>query len=171
MLSKKRGLESNGNIAEILAENNQTNVAAVADFKKPKVANLANVNIIDVISSEYFNSEASARLEKISSKENEHQSVAETEKITCNGVELVREKTGKPEFIYDLYYTKSDEIHLDLLYPNNFEIKSMNNFQNVDLVDDNLDDDCDGILFEVSFYLSINIRFCTKETLTELRVN
>jgi hypothetical protein len=143
MLSKKRGLESNGNIAGALAEASQA--IATTDFKKPKVANLANFNIIDVISSEYFENETNARdeIEKKSSNSKEN------EKITCNGVELVREKTAtsaKPEYIYDLYYTKSDEIHLDMLYPNNFEIKSFKNFQDVDLVDDNFEDEYDGLI-------------------------
>jgi hypothetical protein len=144
MISKKRGLESS--TSDMPSSNSTT-----FDNKKPKVSNLSNFNIIDVISSEYFNDEET-------NKVNEKETTAAykskpAEKITCNGKELIREKTEiatKPEYIYDLYYTKSEDIHLDLLYPNNYEIKSFNNYRDVDLVDDNDDDDdYNGLLFSV----------------------
>ncbi len=41
----------------------------------------------------------------------------------CNEKPLIKEPNTKTDYIYDIYYTKSnDQIHLDLLYPNNYTI-------------------------------------------------
>jgi hypothetical protein len=83
--------------------------------------------------------------------------------ITCNGVEMKREKvenindtqeevvekridieSESDEYIYDIYYTKQNDIHLDLLYPNNFEIKSGSLYDQLQFLADydaNKDDD------------------------------
>lgn len=51
-----------------------------------------------------------------------------SERISCNGVELIREKNmeikKQSDYVYDIYYAKNLDIHLDLLYPNNFTIAS-----------------------------------------------
>jgi hypothetical protein len=60
------------------------------------------------------------------------------ERLTCNDVELIREKiTEKPNelgYVYDIYYANTNDIYLDLLYSNNYEIKSYNDYENLELV-------------------------------------
>ena len=156
MISKKRGLESDDfdsnennkkESSSTSSDESDNSLKTDGTSKKLKqsttINNLSNVNIIDVISSEYFKEE---------NKENEKEDLSKqtsgrqnnSEKIACNGVEMIREKIVDPlatsakssEYIYDIYYTKSDDIHLDLLYANNFEIKSHNIYKDVELVDD-----------------------------------
>jgi len=155
MLNKKRGIETQQ--SPLLAE--QTHSA------KNK-SNLENVNIIDVISSEYVvvtDEPSTTTNDTVTSTP----AIPKTERLTCNGVEMIREKcqlnstptkksTGKEtvvmntliefdsktnEYVYDIYYTKNLDIHLDLLYPNNFEIKSASLDDRIELLDDNYLDD------------------------------
>ena len=137
MVGKKRGLESLKSVENLSTNADGDNAKEsnvdkarstpstdLSDNKKSRISSLSNVNIIDVISCENFREE----------------------KIACNEVEMIREKTKplgaesslavKSQYIYDIYYTKNEDIHLDLLYPNNFQIKSYNNYQDVDLVED-----------------------------------
>src|SRR5690606_16007273 len=136
MVNKKRGFTSLLSV-DNLASVEQT--AQLNDEKKSKFDDLSNVNIIDVVSSEYFDSSKDKEEEK---NEKETNGKEEKSKITCNGVEMIREKvaavdaTKNSKYVYDIYYTKNENIHLDLLYPNNFEIKAFSNYKDVDLVDD-----------------------------------
>lgn len=106
-----------------------------ADNKKAKVSCDENINIIDVLLDE--NSSADdTKIESLNEQINT---------ITCNGVNLIREKctTENNSYVYDIYYTKNPEIHLDLLYPNNYEIRSYNIYQDIDLIDDSLKKEVD----------------------------
>lgn len=143
LLNKKRGIESQSSI--------------VAQRRTAKAnSNLDNVNIIDVISSEYIANEPSDAVTSTPA-------VTKNERLTCNGVEMIREKcdinstpakktrdtavnqiefdSKTNEYVYDIYYTKNMDIHLDLLYPNNFEIKSASLDDRIELLDDNYVDD------------------------------
>ncbi|RNA33692.1 putative RNA polymerase II nuclear localization SLC7A6OS [Brachionus plicatilis] len=97
------------------------------DNKKAKVNTDENINIIDVVLNENFSPDKQKN-------ENQH------EKITCNGIDLIREKCEVPNnaYVYDIYYTKNSDVHLDLLYPNNYEIRSYNIYQDIDLIDDSV---------------------------------
>jgi hypothetical protein len=175
LISKKRGLsesinEEKSHLQDESKANHQS--AQQEEFKddsskKQRIlsssnsSNLTNVNIIDVISSEYFAEEATNYLKDSNSNQNvnsnsnnkqvvksNNETSSKENRLTCNGVEMIREKTTSPtsktttsEYIYDIYYTKNPEIHLDLLYANNYEIKSYNFMHDVDLVDDNANDD------------------------------
>lgn len=39
------------------------------------------------------------------------------------------ENKKQSDYVYDIYYAKNLDIHLDLLYPNNFTIASYNNLE------------------------------------------
>lgn len=112
----------------------------MADNKKAKVSSDENVNIINVFLEENL-SENDSKIESANEK---------TDTITCNGINLIREKCNAPNnsYVYDIYYTKNPEIHLDLLYPNNYEIRSYNIYQDIDLIDDNLQNEIRENLFE-----------------------
>ena len=140
LLNKKRGLDTTDetNSQEINGEPEAKKKSSKDSGKKLKTLNFDEVNIIDVISKEYFDeseaSDVSKNLDKNKKATNDSPS-----RITCNGVELIREKvTPKKEsqYVYDIYYTKNTDIHLDLLYTNNYEIKSCNNNDHQELVDD-----------------------------------
>ncbi|CAF1001861.1 unnamed protein product [Brachionus calyciflorus] len=104
------------------------------DSKKIKVCSESkNINIIDVVLTE-----------KSPEKKNKNDD-DKKETITCNGVNLIREKCEPQEtgYVYDIYYTKNSDIHLDLLYPNNYEIRSYNVYQDIDLIDDTVQKEVD----------------------------
>ena len=65
---------------------------------------------------------------------------------------MIREKVIKQEeqFVYDIYFTKNTDLHLDLLYSNSYEIKSSNNYDNIELVDEKClkDDEEEGYFFK-----------------------
>ena len=116
--------------------------------KKQKAFEMENVNIIDIISSDYFNGTpvtaedvTGATLVAPSTKSPSSQTPSPSNKITCNGVEMIREKVvpspHAEKYVYDIYFTKNADLHLDLLYSNNYEIKSSNNYDHVELVDEN----------------------------------
>ena len=70
--------------------------------------------------------------------------------MTCNDVELIREKIAENQnelgYVYDIYYANTNDIYLDLLYSNNYEIKSYNDYENVELVNGTENhNDSDGI--------------------------
>ncbi len=154
MLNKKRGIESQSPIV-VQRRTDKAN------------SNLDNVNIIDVISSEYIADESNGAVTSTPA-------ATKNERLTCNGVEMIREKcstnntpTKKTketvvnqiefdsktnEYVYDIYYTKNMDIHLDLLYPNNFEIKSASLDDRIELLDDNYVDDPEGNLKFIFFY-------------------
>ena len=50
--------------------------------------------------------------------------------------EKVDAKSQEEKFVYDIYFTKSKDLHLDMLYSNNYEIKSSNYYDNIELVDE-----------------------------------
>lgn len=105
LLNKKRGVE---NLNEQTIET-ITNKEQSLDKTELAINNYGEMNIIDVVSSEY-----------------DDKKDTNNEKITCNGIELIKEKVTSPvKYVYDLYYAKNNEIHLDLLYPNNFTINSL----------------------------------------------
>lgn len=107
LLNKKRGVE---NLNEQTIET-ITNKEKSLDKTELAINNYGEMNIIDVVSSEY---------------DDNYKKEADNEKITCNGIELIKEKVPQPvKYVYDLYYAKNNEIHLDLLYPNNFTINSL----------------------------------------------
>lgn len=148
VVDKKRGLE-NDELMEVQVAENKRSRAANGD--------LENVNIIDVmISSEYFAQEDDKNvIDTTTPSENK-------EKITINGVEMIREKKKESEnYIYDLYYVKSDNLagHLDLLYPNSYEIRAYSYYKDAELINDNEDDEPDGrnIQIKLIFIIWINI--------------
>lgn len=132
-------------------------------FKQQTGGFIDDVNIIDVISTDYLVDEDESKDGDAEKKKKKNVGEEKTvEKITCNGVELIREKVtasgnspnaktssgfgGKKDandYVYDLYYTKTNDIHLDLLYPNNYEIKSYMH-ESSELIDENNDDDEEG---------------------------
>ena len=148
MVSKKRGLNQ--------SESNSTNLSeipskpAVEKRFKPRIrtnnSNLDNINIIDVISSDYFNEE--------DTKKTEDKPEKAANRIACNGVEMVREKVATESekiddgYVYDIYYApKSNEsIHLDLLYPSNVEIRGCSLYTESELIDErNSSDEKEGL--------------------------
>jgi hypothetical protein len=104
----------------------------ISQSKKLKA--LDEFNIIDIISSEY--TQTTPPLEK---------TMASPSKISCNGIEMIREKVAssssvsmikdEEQFVYDIYFTKNLDLHLNLLYSNNYEIKS-SSYDDVELVDE-----------------------------------
>jgi len=126
--------------------------------------NFNDVNIIDVISSDYITNDDSS---STSSSLNNN---TKSERLTCNGIEMIREKCSSStnsqssskevaingsqiefdsktnEYVYDIYYTKNMDIHLELLYPNNFEIKSATLADNIEFLDENYVDEPFGII-------------------------
>jgi hypothetical protein len=104
----------------------------ISQSKKLKA--LDEFNIIDIISSEY--TQTTPTLEK---------TMASPSKISCNGIEMIREKVAssssvsmikdEEQFVYDIYFTKNLDLHLNLLYSNNYEIKS-SSYDDVELVDE-----------------------------------
>lgn len=121
-----------------------------------------DVNIIDVISSDYLDD-----LDKEKEKEDEIEtskkvrsglsdhlrfvrnqllfSNKDDDEISCNGVPLIKEKSNKnaSEYIYDIYYAKNDSnsTYLDLLDSNNYNIKSYYGDENDYLINDEADDE------------------------------
>ncbi len=157
LLNKKKGIEASNKLAT----------------KDEKKNNFNDVNVIDVISSDYIANEIT---------NNEPATVNKSERLTCNGVEMIREKcstnnrnnskevaNGQIEFdsktneyVYDIYYTKNMDIHLELLYPNNFEIKSATLADNIEFLDDNYVDEPFGIIRYFYCFLFITNRFNLK---------
>lgn len=160
VLAKKRGLSqcneahTNGHSRKEDAKN-----ATESSKKCKNEEDLDNVNIIDVISSEYFKDELSHANKQEEAKEKPK---ATPEKISCNGVEMIREKLATVEsckspskrpnateadYVYDFYYAKSNDpnIYFDLLYPNaNFEIKSYSLYGESELMDERNSSDEQG---------------------------
>lgn len=147
VLSKKRGLNSeNGRESE-----NGSNVENEQQRLKSRRAEdatdtLENVNIIDVISSEYFKEDEGGEGTSASKKTPSRT----PEKISCNGVEMTREKaTTSPgradsSYVYDIYYARFNPTvhsHLDLLYPSNIEVKSYGLYGESELIDETTSSD------------------------------
>lgn len=168
MVSKKRGLNQ--------SESNSTNLneiptkPAVEKRFKPRIRtnnnNLDNINIIDVISSDYFN-------EEDTKKTQDKPEDKAANRIACNGVEMVREKVATESekiddgYVYDIYYApKSNEsIHLDLLYPSNVEIRGCSLYTESELIDErNSSDEKEGLFFIVIAKNSILIYFINSKT-------
>ena len=150
LLSKKRGVENlDDTTMTKLTSTESTNTKFSKNKTELAIHNYGNMNIIDVISSDYIETAAP-------SVDETNKRGKKADAITCNGVELIREKVSpinksrrnveldlkQNEYVYDIYYAKNVDIHLDLLYPNNFEIKSFN--QNLEF-DDNLLDEPDDV--------------------------
>ena len=143
LLNKKRGIQNDTPMSSIKTKSFNTD--------------LNDFNIIDVISSDYVNTETESDLFDSPST-----TTSKTERLTCNGIEMIREKcvtstaikqpklketnaqiefdSKTNEYVYDIYYTKNMDIHLDLLYPSNFEIKSATNDDKIELLDENGDE-------------------------------
>ena len=125
------------------------------------------MNIIDVISAEYAGDEDEQVDSRKDTDDRRYDTPAKKEKITCNGIEMLREKispggdahkhavnskttvssekkSAQSEYVYDIYYLKSNEIYLDLLYANNFEIKAFNEVESADLLNDKDSDENEG---------------------------
>lgn len=143
LLNKKRGIENT-------APTNDSTESVT----QPKLVHLKNINIIDVISSEYVNQDETHQAASTSTTTTTSAtSQTKTERVTCNGVEMIREKsspsskkqieydTKTNEYVYDIYYARNMDIHLDLLYPNNFEIKSGVYDEKIELLDENGEDE------------------------------
>ena len=149
LVNKKRDFESTCD-----EELNKKSIDAQAELQEiqtlnKKMKSLAEFNIIDLVSSEYFTENDSSKRE---TKSKTQENVPSPSKITCNGVEMIREKVIKQEeqFVYDIYFTKNTDLHLDLLYSNSYEIKSSNNYDNIELVDEKClkDDEEEGYFFK-----------------------
>lgn len=110
LLNKKRGVEALDN--ETIE--NITNKDLSLDKTEIAINNYGDMNILDVVSSD------------VHDEENLNKNTKQSERFTCNGVELIQEKVNKKqnEYVYDIYYAKNLDIHLDLLYPDNFTINS-----------------------------------------------
>jgi hypothetical protein len=148
MLNKKRGLGDLQHNAEIGQQ--QSN-----NKKLKNQLDLNNINVIDVISSEYVHEEPSTLEETASSSHEKKKAISE--RITCNGIEMHRETIidnrekskiekidshleNNEQYIYDIYIAKNTNINLDFLYANNYEIKS---YKNEDLELELLNEKCD----------------------------
>ena len=115
------------------------------DESKGTSSNLNDINVIDVIPSTYLMSDDD---ESVSASNKS----PEVNQITCNDVVMIREKVNnkeekKPvnnEYVYDIYYVKNSNIHLDLLYANNYEIKPFINENDLLICDDRADEKEDG---------------------------
>lgn len=107
LLDKKRGVENLDN----KTIENITKKEMSIDKTELAINNYGDMNILEIEEEQ----------EVCDSSKNK----AESDRITCNGVELEREKLDLSNgYVYDIYYAKNQEIHLDLLYPNNFTINS-----------------------------------------------
>lgn len=142
LVNKKRVFENDNLETETLmpVEDQQSIQDKVAQ-ETPKRLKLLNkdFNIIDIVSSEYFNETDKKEASTIASQK-EQNTTSTANKITCNGVEMIREKVDaksqEEKFVYDIYFTKSKDLHLDMLYSNNYEIKSSNYYDNIELIDE-----------------------------------
>lgn len=127
VLSKKRGFDDNEFKKSESLENKQN------------IQLFDNINIIDVISSDYFDNEKSVN--EISKDFNEEKKKESTKKthLICNGVEMVREKckikANKSAYVYDIYYSQTNSAYLDFLQQENIEIKSHGLFEESELMD------------------------------------
>ena len=67
-------------------------------------------------------------------------------------------KEDDANYVYDIYYVRNSDIHLDLLYPNNYEIRSASclaasSAQLVDELDSDEADECIYVIMRFSRYL------------------
>lgn len=114
LLKKKRGIDNldNSTIESI------TNRKISIENTELAINNYGDMNILDVVPSE-IQEEDDVEAKKI---------INNPDRIMCNGVELLKEKISpakqKNEYVYDIYYAKNQDIHLDLLYPSNFTINA-----------------------------------------------
>jgi hypothetical protein len=151
LVNKKRMHDEETKIETPVVKRDETDELQEATSKKLK--SFDDFNIIDIISSEYFSETSKKEKDTVKSNQIEQSSTAvaatapQPSKITCNGVEMIREKVDRKshgeQFVYDIYFTKSkDLLPLDFLYSNNYEIKSSNYYDNIELVDErNLGED------------------------------
>lgn len=133
LLNKKRGIDNlDTNTIEKIS-----NKEATLDRTELAINKYGDMNILDVVSSEIHDEEE----EEIGGSKSMKRS---NEKIVCNGVELLKEKVIN-EYVYDIYYAKNQDIHLDLLYPSNFTINSFDlEFEENDEADEFYEDDEDS---------------------------
>jgi len=118
-------------------ETSQEVSESVQEQHDKRSKNLDDVNIIDVLPASILN-EDERLLDHRQENKSPKLSKQNEERLTCNDVELIREKitekTNELGYVYDIYYANTNDIYLDLLYSNNYEIKSYNDYENLELV-------------------------------------
>lgn len=145
LVTKKRGIDTED------VENQENNKpcdsidSTIANNDK-KIKKLDSVHIIDVVSSQYAE-ESSKNANTLNQNLDKEKNVEQ-----LNGEVIIEEKdeskktdTTKPDYVYDIYYTKNNDIHLDIINLNNLEIKSYNYYEEAELVDDASDPEPEGI--------------------------
>lgn len=145
LVTKKRGIDTED------VENQENNKpcdlidSTIANNDK-KIKKMDSVHIIDVVSSQYAE-ESSKNANTLNQNLDKEKNVEQ-----LNGEVIIEEKdeskktdTTKPDYVYDIYYTKNNDIHLDIINLNNLEIKSYNYYEEAELVDDASDPEPEGI--------------------------
>lgn len=130
-------------------EHNLEESESVETKQDKRLKNLDDVNIIDVLPTSILNEEE-IFLNSMQQNKSSKPAKQSEERLTCNDVELIREKIAENQnelgYVYDIYYANTNDIYLDLLYSNNYEIKSYNDYENVELVNGTENhNDSDGI--------------------------